>query len=568
MALQAVELIATPIMQFTTPASSLLTVDPTCTIVGALRLMGGRNVRHLPVVKPGSDLNALPTSSLLGVVSIGALAQWVQRDSESLQETYLDRLAILNPRFQSAGYKSKEQFPLLIGIGGLFLTAVALFTEQSWITDHWQIAMIGTFVLGYVGIVFEELFDLNKGAVGLLMATLMWATYIEFSGAGTRPELEAQLSEHLAEVSDICFFLLAASTIVEVVDAHQGFRALTDKLNVGSKKTLFWLVGVITFFLSAILNNLTVTIVMVSLMRKVLDDPDERKFFGAMIVIAANSGGVWTPIGDVTTTMLWMNGQLSTSHTITDLFFCSLVSLIASMAVLQTGVKPDAPVLAGAEAPIAPFLKPQKPAPASSNIVLGVGVGALLSVPIFVEKTGLPPFMGMLTGLGALWVVTDALHSEEERTELQVPAALSKLDTSGILFFLGVLMAIGALDAAGLLKQLAVALSDAIPSNEIVAAIIGLASALIDNVPLVAATMGMYDIAQYPQDAQLWQLIAYCAGTGGSILVIGSASGVALMGLEQVDFIWYAKKASLAALVGYGAGIAAYLGQVYVLSPH
>lgn len=320
-----------------------------------------------------------------------------------------------------------------------------------------------------------------------------------------------------------------------MVDAHQGFRSLTDRLQVSSKSKLFWLVGVLTFFLSAILNNLTVTIVMVSLMRKLLDSADERKLFGAMIVIAANAGGVWTPIGDVTTTMLWMNGQLSTAHTVTDLFLCSVVSLLASMAVLQFSIEQPAPLLAGQAAPPPPKPKPAlKPAPASAGLVLGIGVGALLSVPVFVEKTGLPPFMGMLTGLGGLWVVTDALHSEEERQELQVPAALSKLDTSGILFFLGVLMAIGALDAAGLLKQLAVALSDAVPSDEIVAAIIGVASALIDNVPLVAATMGMYDMAQYPQDSQLWQLIAYCAGTGGSILVIGSASGVALMGLEQV----------------------------------
>lgn len=427
----------------------------------------------------------------------------------------------------------------------------------------------------YVGIIFEEIFDLNKGAVGLLMATLMWAIYIEFSGVAERSVLVGQLSEHLAEVSDICFFLLAASTIVEVIDAHQGFRYLTDRLQVSSKTTLFWLVGVLTFFLSAILNNLTVTIVMVSLMRKLLKDDDERKLFGAMVVIAANAGGVWTPIGDVTTTMLWMNGQLSTSHTVTDLFVCSLVSLVASMAVLQTAV---ARPVEGAEPEPAttPTSSLAPKAPDSAGLVLGVGIGALLSVPVFVESTGMPPFMGMLTGLAALWVLTDALHSETEKTELQarasapcasamtapcaaralkpahaaarpalpclharprpaqVPAALSKLDTSGILFFLGVLLAIGSLDAAGLLKELAVNLSSAVPSNEIVAAIIGIASALIDNVPLVAATMGMYDLNQYPQDSQLWQLIAYCAGTGGSILIIGSASGVALMGLEKV----------------------------------
>lgn len=532
---EALKAMSSPVQMHMTPAATLLTTPADTTIVTALRLMGDRGVRHLPVVgEAGAGDEGLRADNVLGVLSIGGLAEWVRKDTELLAESVKERRdALLDPRFQSGGNRGDVQRPLLLGLGAIAAATLLLFVQQDWISGHWQVAMVGTFVLGYVGIIFEELFDLNKGAVGLLMATVMWATYIEFSGMGTRGELTAQLSEHLAEVSDICFFLLAASTIVEVIDAHQGFKYLTDRLLVSSKTKLFWIVGVITFFLSAILNNLTVTIVMVSLLRKILADDDERKLFGAMVVIAANAGGVWTPIGDVTTTMLWMNGQLSTTHTVTDLFACSLASLVGSMAVLQGAVNEEVPLDAKA-ANASPTGSSAESASGSSGLVLGVGIGALLSVPVFVEQTGLPPFMGMLTGLAALWVLTDALHAEGKREDLQVPAALSKLDTSGILFFLGVLLAIGALDAAGLLKQLAEALSAAVPSNEIVAAIIGVASALIDNVPLVAATMGMYDLSSYPQDAQLWQLIAYCAGTGGSILVIGSASGVALMGLESV----------------------------------
>jgi len=491
----------------------------------------------------------------------------------------------------------------LLAASGLFLT------ESTWLHDNARLGMIGIFVLGYVGIIFEELFEFNKAGVALLMSTALWVTYADFyesTGSASGVVME-QLKEQLAEVSDICFFLLAASTIVEVVDAHQGFKVVTNAIKTDDKKQLFWIIGFLTFFLSSILNNLTVTIVMVSLLRKITPNEDDRRLFGAMVVVAANAGGVWTPIGDVTTTMLWINHNLSTIPTVTQLFLPSVVCLVGSLAFLVNKI-PDGDVDRSSSGPeptalaprgkvrgseersddrilhsivtkqpfarrFAPRLTPN-PNPfrdslRSLQLVFGTGIASLLAVPVFSELTGLPPYLAMLTGLGAIWILTDAIHMGEEgemETEgLKVPAALSKLDTSGILFFLGILMSIGVLDKSGLLKDLAVFLNENLPGQEIIATVIGIASALIDNVPLVAATMGMYDIAEFGTDDPLWQLIALCAGTGGSILVIGSASGVALMGMEKVDFLWYAKNVSAGAAVGYFAGIATYLVQTAVL---
>jgi Na+/H+ antiporter NhaD/arsenite permease-like protein len=305
--------------------------------------------------------------------------------------------------------------------------------------------------------------------------------------------------------------------------------------------------------MSGILDNLTTTIVMVSLLRKIVPDADDRKLFGSLIVIAANAGGAWTPIGDVTTTMLWINGQISALPTMKELFVPSALSLLVSTLAL-------APSVPNGSAAVLPPAISTELAP-RGRLVFATGVAGLLSVPIFKALTGLPPYFGILSALGVMWALTDAIHAGETTREgLKVPAALAKIDTSGVLFFLGILLSIGALDSAGVLKQLALTLDANIPSQELVAAAIGLASALIDNVPLVAASMGMYDLHKFPMDSDLWQLIAYCAGTGGSILVIGSAAGVALMGLEKVDFLWYAKKISLPALAGYFAGVAAYIG--------
>lgn len=350
--------------------------------------------------------------------------------------------------------------------------------------------------------------------------------------------LTTQLSEKIAEVSEVVYFILGAMTIVEIVDAHQGFKVVTDNIKSEDKRGLMWVLGFITFFMSAILDNLTTTIVMVSLCKKILPDVMDRKLFGAMIVIAANAGGAWTPIGDVTTTMLWINGQISALPTITGLFLPSLTSVIVSLAFLTQQIPEGEPVpeRVSVQSELAP----------RGQLVFGTGIAGLLSVPVFKATTGLPPYLGMLAALGVMWSLTDIIHAgEDQREDLMAPAALKKIDTSGVLFFLGILLSVAALDSAGVLRTLAQFLDATFPSTEVVAVLIGIVSALIDNVPLVAATMGMYDITTVPMDSELWQLIAFCAGTGGSLLVIGSAAGVALMGLEKVDFVWYAKKVNI-----------------------
>lgn len=564
---------------YVTPADEIIALSKSDTASVAIAAMKQNSIRHLVVVAEKVQNNQLTSSStILGLLSMQDIMAVIQKDErltlQSLQSKYpgisspMERMREqLKSNANAKARDNPEQVKTDIiraGTAGLGLASLALFfSESTWLHDHADWAMIGIFVLGYVGIIFEEVFEFNKAAVALLMSTGLWVTYADYfdstSGVASDTVIE-QLGEQLAEVSDICFFLLAASTIVEVVDAHQGFKVVTNQIKTTSKKSLFWTVGFLTFFLSSILNNLTVTIVMCSLLKKLVPNETDRKLFGAMVVVAANAGGVWTPIGDVTTTMLWINNQLSTLPTITELFLPSAVCLVASLALLVNQVEEDE----SSENSSLP--EPSELAP-RGQLVFWSGIASLLSVPVFAELTGLPPYLAMLTGLGAIWTLTDVIHMGEDGEEdLKVPQALAKLDTSGILFFLGILMSIGVLDKSGLLKELAVFLSNNLPSLDIIATVIGLASALIDNVPLVAATMGMYDIADYATDDKLWQLIALCAGTGGSILVIGSASGVALMGLEKVDFLWYAKKVSIGATVGYFAGIATYLVQNAILS--
>lgn len=542
----------------------------------AIASMKQAGIRHVVVADKAENGKLFEDSTVQGVVSMQDVMSLVQKDERlSFQSLARKYPGIANPLEQMREQLKSDANELannpdtrkedIIRVGTSILAAgvTALFFSQSqWLHDHADIGMIGIFVLGYIGIIFEEVFEFDKAAIALLMSTGLWVTYADFfesSGKATDTVIE-QLGEQLSEVSDICFFLLAASAIVEVVDAHQGFKVVTNQIKTESKKALFWTIGFLTFFLSAILNNLTVTIVMCSLLRKLVPKEDERKLFGAMVVVAANAGGVWTPIGDVTTTMLWINNQLSTIPTVTELFFPSVVCLVASLAFLVGQVEEDESIGGSA-------LPERTELATRGKIVFWAGIACLLCVPVFAELTGLPPYLAMLTGLGAMWMLTDIIHmGEEDKQGLKVPAALAKLDTAGILFFLGILMSIGVLDKSGLLKELAVFLSNNLPSLDIIATVIGIASALIDNVPLVAATMGMYDLTEFGTDDRLWQLIALCAGTGGSILVIGSASGVALMGLEKVDFLWYAKKVSIGAAVGYFAGIAAYLAQDAILS--
>jgi Na+/H+ antiporter NhaD/arsenite permease-like protein/CBS domain-containing protein len=564
------------VADYVTPVSDIIALSTKDTANIAIVTMQQVGVRHLIVADTVSaEKKLLPSSQVKGVINMQDVMSVIQKD----ERLSLNALTVKYPNIRNPIDQMREEMRskanesarnpetakrdyLTFGSAALFSAILVGFSLQlPMLHDHADLVMIGIFILGYVGIIFEQVFEFNKAGVALLMSTGLWVTYADFydSDGTASQSVLAQLGEQLSEVSDICFFLLAASTIVEVVDAHQGFKVITNRITTTSKKELFWTIGFLTFFLSAILNNLTVTIVMVSLLRKLIPNDEDRRLFGAMVVVAANAGGVWTPIGDVTTTMLWINNQLSTIPTITELFLPSLVCLVGSLAFLVQQVEED-DSLAKSTLPEA------SPLSARGKLVFASGLACLLSVPVFSELTGLPPYLAMLTGLGAMWTLTDIIHMDDEEGEaMKVPAALSKLDTSGILFFLGILMSIGVLDKSGLLKQLAVLLSDNLPNLDIIATVIGLASALIDNVPLVAATMGMYDLADYGTDDRLWQLIALCAGTGGSILVIGSASGVALMGLEKVDFIWYAKKVSVGAAVGYFAGIATYLAQDAVL---
>jgi Na+/H+ antiporter NhaD/arsenite permease-like protein len=573
---ESAKYLLSPVKDYITSASVIVSLAEEDTANVAIAIMKQAKVRHLVIADKVKDGRIMEDSIVSGVINMQDVMSVVQKDERlSLKSLVRKFPGIENPMEQmreeiksEANFLAKDpetvkKDAIRVGTAVLSIAAVALFFSQStWLHSHSDLVMIGIFILGYIGIIFEEVFEFNKAAVALLMSTGMWVTYADyFQSSGVASDtVREQLGEQLAEVSDICFFLLAASTIVEVVDLHQGFKVITNKINTNSKKQLFWVIGFLTFFLSAILNNLTVTIVMCSLLKKLVPKESDRKLFGAMVVVAANAGGVWTPIGDVTTTMLWINNQLSTVPTVTQLFLPSLVCFIASVAFLVRQVEEDSS-LAESTLPEPSELAPR------GQLVFWSGIVCLLCVPVFAELTGLPPYLAMLTGLGAMWTLTDVIHMGEDGDEgLKVPAALAKLDTAGILFFLGILMSIGVLDKSGILKELAFFLSDNLPSLDIIATVIGLASALIDNVPLVAATMGMYDLSEYGTDDRLWQLIALCAGTGGSILVIGSASGVALMGLEKVDFLWYAKKVSVGAALGYFAGIATYFLQDAVLT--
>ncbi|KAK8562888.1 hypothetical protein V6N13_018560 [Hibiscus sabdariffa] len=452
--------------------------------------------------------------------------------------------------FESS-YQPKTDLLKTVAVFAAALTGT-LAINLSWVTDNQEIAMALLFGIGYAGIIFEESLAFNKSGVGLLMAVSLWV--VRSIGAPSTDIAVSELTHASAEVSEIVFFLLGAMTIVEIVDAHQGFKLVTDNITTRKPRTLLWVVGFVTFFLSSILDNLTSTIVMVSLLRKLVPPSEYRKLLGAVIVIAANAGGAWTPIGDVTTTMLWIHGQISTFQTMKGLFIPSIVSLSVPLALMSLTSEVNGKGQASPNVLASEQMAPR------GQLVFFVGVGALIFVPVFKALTGLPPFMGILFGLGVLWILTDAIHyGESERQKLKVPQALSRIDTQGALFFLGILLSVSSLEAAGLLRELANYLDAHIPNVELIASAIGVVSAIIDNVPLVAATMGMYDLTSFPQDSEFWQLVAYCAGTGGSMLVIGSAAGVAYMGMEKVDFFWYFRKVSGFAFAGYAAGIAAYL---------
>ncbi len=417
------------------------------------------------------------------------------------------------------------------------------------------------FIAGYAAIAFEHPLKINKTASALLTGVLCWVVYI-LSSSNTELVSE-QLYEHIGQISGILFFLLGAMTIVELIDAHDGFEVITSKITTKDKRKLLWIVSLVAFFLSAVLDNLTTTIVMVSLLRKLITDKQTRLFYIGMVVIAANAGGAWTPIGDVTTTMLWIGGQITTGNIMLKLFLPSMACLVVPLIFLSFRIKGKI------ENTVVEVTKDTNP---TSNferkLILGLGIGALVFVPIFKTITHLPPFLGILFGLGILWVVTELIHknkNDADKDVYSVVHALRKADTPSVLFFLGILVAISALESTHLLSDLATQMDSKIGNINIIVISIGLLSAIIDNVPLVAATMGMYDMQTYPTDHYFWEFIAYCAGTGGSCLIIGSAAGVAAMGMEKIDFFWYVKRIAGLALLGYFAGALIYMAQHYFL---
>ena len=353
-------------------------------------------------------------------------------------------------------------------------------------------------------------------------------------------------------------------TIVEVVDAHNGFEVITKRIRTTKLSSLMWLVGFVTFFLSAILDNLTTTIVMISLMRKLLAKHDDRLFFAGIIVIAANSGGAWSPIGDVTTTMLWIGGQITSLAIIKAVFLPALVSLMVPLAITAFALR-------GREVVSPELIENEhglRTTEFERSLMFFMGLGILVAVPAFKTITHLPPFMGILFGLGILWLVGDLVHRHKEdefKQHFTLVHALSRIDMSSLVFFIGILLSVAILEHTHILTSLAQWLDQAVGRQDIIVLIIGIVSAIVDNVPLVAASMGMYSLTSYPPDHFLWQFLAYCAGTGGSILIIGSAAGVAAMGLEKIHFFWYVKKISGLALIGYFAGAGVYLVQLRLI---
>jgi len=446
--------------------------------------------------------------------------------------------------------------------------------------------IIVVFIIGYILIALEHPIKINKTATAILTGVVCWTLFIfmepgpELLGSNAFTTFEEMLrlespaeeissmtdqelhrsfvtfslNEHLANIAQILFFLLGAMTIVELVDAHRGFRFITDRISTRSPVKLLWIICIVSFFLSSILDNLTTSIVMVSLIRRLVPEKQLRLTFAGMIVIAANAGGAWTPIGDVTTTMLWIGGQISTVNIIKVLFLPSLVCMLVPLLFLGFTLK-GRPMEQSGSAHSGEEIS-------GGKLMLILGIAALVSVPVFKTLTHLPPYLGMLCGLGILWVVSELIHPDLDdaaKKNYTVAGALSRVDVPSVLFFLGILLAVGALESMQLLNQFAGYLDRTLGDQRIIITLIGVLSAVIDNVPLVAASMGMYSLDTYPMDHMIWEYLAYCAGTGGSILIIGSAAGVAVMGMEKVDFIWYLKKISLWALLGYLAGAIVYV---------
>lgn len=413
--------------------------------------------------------------------------------------------------------------------------------------------IIFIFVIGYLAIALEHPLKVDKAVSAILLGVITWTCFALFTS--DHHIIEEKLNELLPEIMNILFFLLGAMTIVELIDMHEGFRVVTNQINSTSKRKLLFTTSILAFFMSSVLDNLTTSIVMASLLRKLIPGREDRLIFASLIVIAANAGGAWTPIGDVTTTMLWIGNRISTVNIMKELLIPSLICLIIPLLYQMLFLKGNFEARA--------VKTDYHTTPLERNLILALGIGSLIFVPIFKTVTHLPPFMGMFFGVGIMWLTTEIIHKRKESSEKHKYStihALSRIDTPSILFFFGILAAVGCLGAIGALQDAAVFLSNTIGNLDVIVFCIGILSAIVDNVPLVAAVMKMYPVAQFPMDHKLWEFLAYCAGTGGSLLIIGSAAGVAIMGIEKIEFFWYMKKVTFMGFLGYAAGAIAYLG--------
>jgi Na+/H+ antiporter NhaD/arsenite permease-like protein len=438
--------------------------------------------------------------------------------------------------------------------------------------------MIILFVIGYLCIALEHPLKVNKAAFALFLGVTMWVLYViagegifDITGYGAgfedfklehpdsaHPFIDFltthELIHHLGDIAEILFYLMGAMTVVELIDTYQGFSIITDHIKTTNKVKLLWILSFITFFFSAILDNLTTAIVMVTLLRKLIPDKHDRWFFGGMVILAANSGGAWSPIGDVTTIMLWVAGKVSTGAVMTHALIPSLVSMIIPLIIVSFVERGEI------DASQRPKEDKNLKVPAwQRNLIFFMGVAALVFVPVFKILTHLKPYMGIMLGLSILWITTEILHktSQDESHRYTISGVLTRIDLPTILFFLGILLAVAGLQSAGHLSMLAVGMDSLFHGNYyLVDTVIGILSSIVDNVPLVAGVMGMYE---FPMDHTLWVYLSYCAGTGGSLLIIGSAAGVAVMGMEKIDFVWYLKKITPYALLGYLAGAGVYV---------
>ena len=423
-----------------------------------------------------------------------------------------------------------------------------------------MIALVITiFIVGYVAIALEHVIHVNKAAIALITGVLCWMFYM--LSVPDTGQAFGQLATQTGKISEILFFLLGSMFIVELIDIHDGFSIVYKQIKAKKYATLLVIICLVTFLLSAFLNNLTTVIVIAAIINKIVPDKEKRLYFIGLVIIASNAGGAWSPIGDITTTMLWIGGRITATHILIRLLLPALASIAAPLFIITRLIKGEIEDFHSIEEekPIDRFEK---------NLIFFTGLGILFCVPAFKTATGLPPFMAILLGMGLLWAITEIIHrgkGEEDKYGLSVAKALEKIDLPSILFFLGILLAVSAVQSMGLLQTLALSLDRYIHHENAVIMVIGLLSSVIDNVPLVAAVMGMYPLSAFPQDNSFWEFLAYCTGTGGSILIIGSAAGIAAMGVSEINFGWYFRKMSWLALIGFFSGAVVFILQEIIL---